>query len=154
MVMGPLMSSALLLVMLAVFPALPKISPPNLVTELNDSLKTYGLVKLVPFGSTPSTPGPTMLLDVKLGASLRKVKVPALMVVTPVYVLFPESVCVPVPALVKLSNVVLEFTNVPLKVAVPLSLPKDKVSEAGDPCESTLPVPLNAPILITVLLKA
>ena len=83
MVMGPLMSSALLLVMLAVLPDLPKVKPPNLVTELKVSLKVYALLKLLPLGSTTSVPGPIKLLAAKLGASLRKVKVPAPMVVAP-----------------------------------------------------------------------
>ena len=115
-----MMSSALLLVIFAVLPALPKISPPNFVTELNDSSKTYGLVKLVPFGSTTSTPGPTKLLDVKLGASLRKVKVPALMVVAPVYVLFPLSVTVPVLPVLPIVNAPLPLTTPAITSVAPV----------------------------------
>jgi hypothetical protein len=70
--------------------------------------------------------------------------------------LLPDKVCVPVPALTKLSEVgpadtpVLDI--VPLKIPSPLSFPIDSVSDYPPPPseKSTIPVPVRVPTLIVV----
>ena len=128
----------------------------------NEPLTVNGSAVVNPFKSIIAPDAIVVAAVVPKASLLPNLNVPVLTVVVPLYVLVPDSVKVPVPALVTAMEVAVPFSIIPEKIVEVLSPPDVIVSDplaelvtvpapAKDPTVSLKPFKSNMPFTVTAL---